>query len=566
MSVSFRFYDGQAQGLCFDVLNRIARPRSWRSPNTSKESPSTSNRSEDGIEGASSLEPARKPKSLPNFGNTFKYYVDSSGLVKAFQSRSNEATNDERDVHRDFPSSSGRAILKIDTAVPQPLQRDHGQQVQEHLDLMTTTLDDRGRTMKLSSAKKYEPVSTPASVPLHSSSSPAIDLVDVIDYNGINQENRLVPDPKQQRHTGTQETYSRSRSGSILEIPFVATEGSQVTPVPLSARTLNLDSKLQTSSKSLSKRRLSSKGSKNHQKKEGTSSPTSSNHLALGPTPLQFPEVRVEKRKSTIEDPIPSPMPQSIPMPPLSLHTYLQLELSSHRPSPLYIHHSTTSDLPYESSQVKIERLQNFLLLPIQLEQVLWFGALACLDAWLYSFTILPLRFLKALSILVHSWGRNFWGEVRLLAKFIYSGIGRVWRRRQWRDGPNRSLLNAPNRAGTHRQTTTSNGKLSTTSQVPGAEKQDLGPSHNHPNSNRKYSSRRSKQHRRSKSTPSALLQEHKADILNGFLILSSCTILMYFDASRMYHGIRGQAAIKLYVIYNVLEVCRKHRLRLVLI
>lgn len=30
----------------------------------------------------------------------------------------------------------------------------------------------------------------------------------------------------------------------------------------------------------------------------------------------------------------------------------------------------------------------------------------------------------------------------------------------------------------------------------------------------------------------------------------------MYFDASRMYHGIRGQAAIKLYVIYNVLEVC----------
>jgi hypothetical protein len=29
----------------------------------------------------------------------------------------------------------------------------------------------------------------------------------------------------------------------------------------------------------------------------------------------------------------------------------------------------------------------------------------------------------------------------------------------------------------------------------------------------------------------------------------------MYFDASRMYHWIRGQAAIKLYVIYNVLEV-----------
>ena len=29
----------------------------------------------------------------------------------------------------------------------------------------------------------------------------------------------------------------------------------------------------------------------------------------------------------------------------------------------------------------------------------------------------------------------------------------------------------------------------------------------------------------------------------------------MWFDASRMYHSIRGQSAIKLYVIYNVLEV-----------
>ena len=42
----------------------------------------------------------------------------------------------------------------------------------------------------------------------------------------------------------------------------------------------------------------------------------------------------------------------------------------------------------------------NFLLLPLTLEQVLWFGAIACLDSWLYTFTILPLRFLKALSIL----------------------------------------------------------------------------------------------------------------------------------------------------------------------
>jgi hypothetical protein len=29
----------------------------------------------------------------------------------------------------------------------------------------------------------------------------------------------------------------------------------------------------------------------------------------------------------------------------------------------------------------------------------------------------------------------------------------------------------------------------------------------------------------------------------------------MKLDASRMYHSIKGQAAIKLYVIYNMLEV-----------
>lgn len=54
---------------------------------------------------------------------------------------------------------------------------------------------------------------------------------------------------------------------------------------------------------------------------------------------------------------------------------------------------------------------------------------------------------------------------------------------------------------------------------------------------------------------PSALLPDDKADILTGLLMITTCCVLMYFDASRMYHWIRGQAAIKLYVIYNVLEV-----------
>lgn len=50
-------------------------------------------------------------------------------------------------------------------------------------------------------------------------------------------------------------------------------------------------------------------------------------------------------------------------------------------------------------------------------------------------------------------------------------------------------------------------------------------------------------------------MPDDKADILKGLLMITTCAVLMRFDASRMYHWIRGQAAIKLYVIYNVLEV-----------
>ena len=139
-----------------------------------------------------------------------------------------------------------------------------------------------------------------------------------------------------------------------------------------------------------------------------TSDNTTSSAKQRKPIPtLRFQDMKAGGRHNTIEDPEPSPMPSSIPMPPLSLPTYLQLELSPQNPSPLYIYRSATSDFPYESSRVKLERLMNFLLLPLQLEQVLGFGALACLDSWLYSFTILPLRFLKALSLLSSSWSRN---------------------------------------------------------------------------------------------------------------------------------------------------------------
>ena len=241
-----------------------------------------------------------------------------------------------------------------------------------------------------------------------------------------------------------------------------------------------------------------------------------------------------------------SPMPSLIPVPPLSLPTYLQLELSSNRPSALYIHRSATSDFPYESAKIKFERLLNFLLLPPNLEQVLWFGAIACLDAWLYTFTILPLRFLKAVAILAQWFARNGAQEVHDLGTFVYSGIGRVWQRRR-RCSVSNSRRPSISESEQSRRPSIADLGAEVTPRLNG----HVGPTQ--PDKKRRPIS--GFRHRRTESTPSALLPNHKADLLQGLLIAASCTILMWFDASRMYHSIRGQAAIKLYVIYNVLEV-----------
>ncbi|RAL16314.1 TAPT1 family protein [Aspergillus homomorphus CBS 101889] len=240
------------------------------------------------------------------------------------------------------------------------------------------------------------------------------------------------------------------------------------------------------------------------------------------------------------EQALPSPMPPNIPLPPLSVPTYLQLELASGRPSPLYIHRSPMNDFPYESSRVKLERLMNFLMLPPAVEQVLWFGILACLDAWLHSFTILPLRFLKALYILIESWILNLGQEFRYVSEFVIKGVGRMWRRR------NRtvSIDEPPRGSDVGRSNKGETGSAERDPRGKAAEPRKRHRSHGH-----------RLQHRRQKSIPSALMPDDKADILKGLLMIATCCVLMRFDASRMYHWIRGQAAIKLYVIYNVLEV-----------
>jgi hypothetical protein len=220
---------------------------------------------------------------------------------------------------------------------------------------------------------------------------------------------------------------------------------------------------------------------------------------------------------------------------PLSIPTYLQLELAADRPS---LSRYGPSDVPYESSAIKFERLRNFLILPSRLEHLLWFGAAACLDAWLYTFTILPLRFCLALSLLVSWWAGSAWREMYRLAEFVYLGVGRLWRRRRRLEPLTPSKLrkgSLPNR-GPRRPST--NGVIHAWPEPP----VKVGRSANY-------------RHRRSRSTPSLLQASHKSDLLKGSLVILSSILLLNLDPSRMYHNIRTQAAIKLYMIYNVLEV-----------
>ncbi|KAK0919015.1 hypothetical protein LTR57_011088 [Friedmanniomyces endolithicus] len=242
-----------------------------------------------------------------------------------------------------------------------------------------------------------------------------------------------------------------------------------------------------------------------------------------------------------------SPLATVMPIPPLSLPTYLQLELSSERPSELYIHRPAESDAVYESSKVKFDRLMNFLLLPPSLEQVLWFGAIACLDAWLYTFTILPLRFLKAMAVLARWWAQSALIELDYLWSFVYCGVGRVWKRQ------GQISLSITRRASFVDGEPSQSLPISGTSSD-GTLKPDSRPDST-PSMKRPSKSSTSYRHYRTRSYALGLLPDHKADILQGMLVLAACYALMWFDASRMYHSIRGQSAIKLYVIYNVLEV-----------
>jgi len=220
----------------------------------------------------------------------------------------------------------------------------------------------------------------------------------------------------------------------------------------------------------------------------------------------------------------------------MSIPTHLQLELAGQRPSPLYIHHSHTVDIPYESYAVKFERLKNFLLLPWFLERAMGFGVLACLDAWLWTFTVLPIRFCIALGVLGSWWLHAIMAEGKFIVRFVWGGLGRMWKRGRVKKAVEGEGEQVEESTGSSTGIGAGN---ETKKRIPQTPTQTQGVF----------------RHRRTRSKPSNLTTFHKADLLQGAIILCSSIALMNLDASRMYHFIRAQSAIKLYAIYNLLEV-----------
>jgi len=44
-------------------------------------------------------------------------------------------------------------------------------------------------------------------------------------------------------------------------------------------------------------------------------------------------------------------------------------------------------------------------------------------------------------------------------------------------------------------------------------------------------------------------------DLLKGVVLIICCVVINYIDVSMMYHIIRGQTVIKLYIFFNMLDV-----------
>lgn len=508
--------------------------------------------------------PSTKHRRPPRPFHVFDTESDSVGFDSSTGIASCAVSEADTDVPTSAVESSNEAFPTVSDHAPTKKPHRNSSAAKRNRDRSSTKSSDHSSVRRLSASKIQELTASPESLPI----APAPLAEQPLSAGFVESSSRasLAPqsiNPLPQRVLDRIET---QRLEAFGDAP--SSRASHAERPSISSRTLTAPAQRQKSGSQSSANSTSRRNSFQPSPRPLPLNLEGNSNFGAHSKP-QIPELRNrheprDTREKRDTRP-PSPIPPAFPIPPLSAPTFLQLELAAQRPSPLYVYQSYTSDIPYESSAVKFERLKNFLFLPPLLERTLVIGALACLDAWLWTLTILPMRFCLALKVLVGWWGYVLAKEVRWVIGFVWEGLGRMWER--GRRGRNLSRQpsfasskasdvssQSPSRVREGSKDRIANG--SSTARRPEAVRMRTGTNGFPLPSIPRVKSRRGGpfHHKRTKSQPSNLSSFHKADLLQFAVIIVSSLMLTQLDASRMYHFIRAQSAVKLYVIYNLVE------------
>ena len=167
------------------------------------------------------------------------------------------------------------------------------------------------------------------------------------------------------------------------------------------------------------------------------------------------------------------------------------------------------------------EHLQNFFHVPSQIESIILLGVFICLDAFLYVLTYLPIRVILSFYLLLVEI------HCMILPNIFYLNS-------------NDSSNSKNNSSGSSNNSNNSIGNCSSINNNNNIIINDNDDNKN--NMKSKYTFHRT----------------HIYDLMRGMMFIIGCLSLSYINMSQVYHFIRGQGMIKLYVLTAMLEICDK--------
>lgn len=138
------------------------------------------------------------------------------------------------------------------------------------------------------------------------------------------------------------------------------------------------------------------------------------------------------------------------------------------------------------------EKFYIFITIPSKLERFVWYGFFQCADAFLFVFTLLPVRFMIAIWLAISKFFRHS-------AKLFIS-----------------------------------------------VSPSDQEPLNSTSSSSTNYDSN---------VRPPILQPAEICDLLKGIILIVASFAMSYIDMSMLYHIIKSQSVIKLYIFFNMLEV-----------